>query len=79
MCKLMEDFLKEYSAKMVQEAVSRAVVRAEARGEARGETRGEARGKIEAIRSLIINGLITLNDLKASGRYTDEELAAISK
>ena len=63
MCKLMEDFLKEYSATMVQEA----------------EARGKSIGKIDAIRNLITNGLITINDLKASGRYTDEELAAISQ
>lgn len=59
MCKLMEDFLKEYSATMVQEA--------------------EANGKINAIRNLVLKGLVNINDLKKSGDYTPEELAAISQ
>ena len=51
----------------------------EERGEARGEARGRARGKIEAICDMILHGLISFNDLKSSGRYTPEELAAIAK
>lgn len=55
----------------------------EARGEKRGEARGEARGikigKISAIRDLLASGLITLDALKASGRYSPDELAAFSK
>lgn len=47
--------------------------------EARGEARGEERGKISTIRNLLANGLITLDALKASGRYSPDELAAISK
>ena len=48
-------------------------------GEELGEARGEARGKIKTLCDLIVHGLVSFNDLKASGRYTPEELAAISK
>ena len=53
--------------------------RGEARGRAIGEAHGRARGKIEAICDMILHGLISFNDLKSSGRYTPEELAAIAK
>lgn len=43
------------------------------------EARGEVRGKISTIRDLLADGLITLDALKASGRYSPDELAAISK
>ena len=48
-------------------------------GEARGETRGKKIGKISTIRDLLADGLVTLDALKATGRYSPEELAAISK
>lgn len=47
--------------------------------EARGETRGIKIGKISTIRDLLAEGLITLDALKATGRYSPEELDAISK
>lgn len=47
--------------------------------EARGETRGIKIGKISTIRNLLADGLITLEALKASGLYSPDELAAISK
>ena len=75
MCKLMEDFLKEYSGPMIKEAVDRAVASAEARGEARGKTIE----KINTLRNLVLKGLLSINYLKASGDYTPEELAAISQ
>ena len=43
------------------------------------EARGEARGKISPLRDLLASGLITLDALKASGLYSPDELAAISK
>lgn len=43
------------------------------------EARGEERGKISTIRNLLADGLITLEALKASGLYSPDELAAISK
>ena len=39
----------------------------------------EERGKISTIRNLLAEGLITLDALKATGRYSPEELDAISK
>ena len=36
-------------------------------------------GRINAIRELLSAGLVTLDALKASGRYSPEELAAIAK
>lgn len=51
----------------------------EARGEARGEIRGIKIGRISTIRDLLANGLITLDALKATGRYSPEELDAIAK
>ena len=43
------------------------------------EARGEAHGKISTLRDLLADGLLTLDALKATGRYSPEELAAISK
>lgn len=40
---------------------------------------GETRGKISTIRELLAEGLITLDALKATGRYSPEELDAIAK
>ena len=40
---------------------------------------GEARGRLNSIRELLSAGLVTLDALKASGRYSPEELAAIAK
>ena len=40
---------------------------------------GEARGRLNSIRDLLSDGLVTLDALKASGRYSPEELAAIAK
>lgn len=51
----------------------------EARGEANGEARGKTLGKISAIRDLLADGLITMEAIKATGRYSPEELAAIAK
>ena len=43
-----------------------------------GKAEGKAEGKIEAIRNAIKDGLTTLADVKKSGRYTEEEIAAIA-
>ena len=43
-----------------------------------GKAEGKAEGKIEAIRNAIKDGLTTLAALKKSGRYTEEEIAAIA-
>ncbi|MBQ2411228.1 MAG: Rpn family recombination-promoting nuclease/putative transposase [Selenomonadaceae bacterium] len=49
------------------------------RGIAIGETRGETRGRINSARDLLIKGVVTLQALKSSGCYSQEELAAIAK
>lgn len=48
-------------------------------GKARGEARGKTLGKISTIRDLLADGLVTMEAIKATGRYSPEELAAISK
>ena len=40
---------------------------------------GEARGRINTIRDLLSDGIVTLEALKASGRYSPDELAAMAK
>ena len=47
--------------------------------EARGEARGQNREKINSARTLLTKGAVTLQALKLSGYYSQEELAAISK
>ena len=43
-----------------------------------GERSGEHKGKLETIRNMIVDGLTTIEALKATVRYTTEELAAVS-
>ncbi|MDD6597513.1 hypothetical protein [Anaerovibrio sp.] len=40
---------------------------------------GEARGRINSARRLLTKGIVTMQALKASGCYSNEELAAIAK
>ena len=44
-----------------------------------GEARGEARGRINTIRELLANGIVTMDALKSSGCYSTDELATIAK
>ena len=39
---------------------------------------GERKGKLETIRNMIMDGLTTIEAIKATGRYTAEELAAVA-
>ncbi|MBQ2411469.1 MAG: hypothetical protein II310_09590, partial [Selenomonadaceae bacterium] len=48
-------------------------------GEARGITIGEARERIDSARTLLTQGIVTLQALQSSGYYSQEELAAIAK
>ncbi len=50
----------------------------EAIGEARGEARGRSAGKLEALRDAIRDGITTLAAIKATGRYSEQELALIA-
>ena len=39
---------------------------------------GRLEGKLETIRNMIVDGLTTIEALKATGRYTAEELSAVA-
>ena len=39
---------------------------------------GRIEGKLETIRNMIVDGLTTIKAIKATGRYTAEELAAVA-
>ena len=43
-----------------------------------GRLEGKIEGKLETIRNMIVDGFTTIEALKATGRYTAEELAAVS-
>ena len=43
------------------------------------EARGKNREKIDSARTLLTKGIVTLQALKSSGYYSQEELTAISK
>ena len=47
-------------------------------GEHNGEIKGKIEGKLETIRNMIVDGFTTIEALKATGRYTTEELAAVA-
>ena len=39
---------------------------------------GERKGKLETIRNMIMYGLTTIDAIKATGLYTEEELSAVA-
>ena len=43
-----------------------------------GRLEGKIEGKLETIRNMIVDGFTTIEALKATGRYTAEELAAVT-
>lgn len=43
-----------------------------------GRIEGKIEGKLETIRKMIVDGLTTIEAIKATGRYTAEELAAVA-
>ena len=47
-------------------------------GERNGEIKGRIEGKLETIRNMIMDGLTTIDAIKATGRYTAEELSAVA-
>ena len=47
-------------------------------GEHSGLLKGKIEGKIETIRNMIVDGFTTIEAIKATGRYTAEELAAVA-
>ena len=46
----------------------------ERKGRLEGERTGELRGKLNSLRDMILDGLTTIDKLRAIGRYTTEEL-----
>ena len=48
-------------------------------GEARGIAIGRANGRIDSVRELLTKGILTMDAVRASGCYSNEELAAIAK
>ncbi len=50
----------------------------EARGRREGKREGKHEGKLEALRDAIKDGITTLAAIKATGRYSEKELALIS-
>ena len=43
-----------------------------------GKLEGRLEGKLETICNMIMDGLTTIDEIKATGRYTAEELAAVA-
>ena len=66
----------EWDEKEEREALLEA---GKARGIEIGETRGETRARVNSARDLLAKGIVTLQALKSSGCYSQEELAAIAK
>ena len=86
--KIMADYLENNESEVIdmfgfewneQEERQALLEASEARGEARGKAIGIKLGKITSLRDLLADGLVTMDALKSSGRYSPEELAAISK
>ena len=50
----------------------------ERKGERKGKRKGERKGKLETLRNMIVDGLTTIEALKATGRYTEDELSAVA-
>ena len=61
-----------------REAAAEAAAKALAQGRAEGEAKGRVEEKIQSARNFIKDGIVTLEKIKASGRYTDQEIAAIA-
>ena len=61
-----------------REAAAEALARGRAEGRAEGEAKGRLEEKIQSARNFIKDGIVTLEKIKASGRYTDQEIAAIA-
>ncbi len=50
----------------------------ERKDERKGKRKGERKGKLETLRNMIVDGLTTIEALKATGRYTEDELSAVT-
>ena len=66
MCEIIERNRREAAAEAL------------AQGRAEGEAKGRLEEKIQSARDFIKDGIVTLEKIKASGRYTEQEIAAIA-
>ena len=48
-------------------------------GEEKGRLEGERRGRFGILRDMLLDGLTTIDKLRATGRYTPEELDFVAK
>lgn len=48
-------------------------------GKLEGLAIGEARGKLESYRNMIVSGLLTLEQVIASGQLSNEEIANLTR
>ena len=48
-------------------------------GEKKGRLEGERSGKLGNLRNMLLDGLTTIDKLRATGRYTSEELDFVAK
>ena len=48
-------------------------------GEEKGRLEGERRGRLGNLRDMLLDGLTTIDKLRATGRYTPEELDFVAK
>ena len=46
-------------------------------GRLEGERKGRLEAKIESLRDMILDGFTTIDKLRATGRYTSEELESV--
>ncbi len=62
-----------------KESYEEGLAAGEARGKLEGLAVGEARGKLESYRNMIAVGLLTLEQVIASGQLSSEEIASLSR
>lgn len=78
-----EALLEAGEARGIELGKAQGIELGEARGIKLGKTQGielgKTYGKIDTIRDLLADGLVTMEAIKATGRYSPEELAAIAK
>ncbi len=56
-----------------------AVTKGKHEGMLLGEEKGRLEGRIESLRDMILDGFTTIEKLRATGRYTPEELDYVAK
>ena len=62
-----------------EEAVTEGRLQGVREGRLEGRLEGERKGRLESLRDMILDGLTTIDKLRATGRYTSEELDFVAK